>query len=177
MPSVPRLTRMLSSSDTFAMNGVVRPTGGGFFHNPIFLSAVFSLLTAQFIKAIINLFRYRSRSFHDVLATFLWKTGGMPSSHSALAVSISTAVAIVEGLDTSIFILSFFFTLVVIRDAIGVRHSAGLQARTLNQLGKSLSGRFGISFHPVKEVQGHNPPQVIVGSLLGFFIAIAFCTL
>jgi hypothetical protein len=147
------------------------------FSNPVFLSAVFSLLTAQFIKAIINLFRYRSRSFRDVIGTFFWKTGGMPSSHSALAVSIATAVGITDGTNSSIFVLALFFALVVIRDAMGVRRSSGVQARTLNQLGKELTNRFGMIFHPVKEVQGHSPAQVVVGSLLGFFIALAFCTL
>jgi acid phosphatase family membrane protein YuiD len=154
-----------------------RPAAGDLFGNPVFLSAVFSLLVAQFIKAIINLFRYRSRSLREVLITFLWKTGGMPSSHSALAVSIATAIAFTEGVDTSIFILAFFFALVVIRDAMGVRRSSGIQAKTLNQVGKELNSRFGIAFRPVKEVQGHSPAQVVVGSLLGFFIALAFCTL
>jgi acid phosphatase family membrane protein YuiD len=168
---------MRPSGDYFSMIQEAKPAVGDFFGNPVFLSAVFSLLTAQFIKAIINLFRYRSRSFRDVMFTFLWKTGGMPSSHSALAVSIATAVALTEGPNTSIFILALFFALVVVRDAMGVRRSSGIQARTLNQVGKELNNRFGIIFRPVKEVQGHSPAQVVVGSLLGFFMALAFCTL
>lgn len=168
---------MLPSGDYFTMIQEARPAAGDLFGNPVFLSAVFSLLVAQFIKAIINLFRYRSRSLREVLVTFLWKTGGMPSSHSALAVSIATAIAFTEGVDTSIFILAFFFALVVIRDAMGVRRSSGIQAKTLNQVGKELNSRFGIAFRPVKEVQGHSPAQVVVGSLLGFFMALAFCTL
>jgi acid phosphatase family membrane protein YuiD len=147
------------------------------FSNPIFLSGIFSLLIAQFLKSVVNIFRSKTRSFREVLVTFFWKTGGMPSSHSALAVSIATAVAIREGLDTSIFILAAFFSLVVIRDALGVRRASGLQARALNQLGKELNARYGLQYRPVKEVHGHNPPEVIVGSLLGFFIALAFCTL
>lgn len=154
-----------------------KPEGIELFSNPIFLSAIFSLLIAQFLKSVVNIFRARTRSFRDVLTTFFWKTGGMPSSHSALAVSIATAIAIREGPDTSIFILSLFFSLVVIRDALGVRRASGLQARALNQLGKELGARLGIAYRPVKEVHGHNPPEVIVGSLLGFFIALAFCTL
>lgn len=168
---------MGASRDYFTMIQEARPAAGDLFGNPVFLSAVFSLLVAQFIKAIINLFHYRSRSLREVLVTFLWKTGGMPSSHSALAVSIATAIAFTEGVDTSIFILAFFFALVVIRDAMGVRRSSGIQAKTLNQVGKELNSRFGIAFRPVKEVQGHSPAQVVVGSLLGFFMALAFCTL
>jgi uncharacterized protein len=148
-----------------------------FFSNPIFLSAIFSLLIAQFVKAIVNIFRSRAHSFRDVLVTFFWKTGGMPSSHSALAISISTAIAFREGPNTSIFILALFFSLIVIRDAMGVRRSSGLQARALNQLGRELNGRYGLAYRPVKEVHGHSPAEVLVGGLLGFFIALAFCTL
>jgi uncharacterized protein len=153
------------------------PEGTAFFSNPIFLSAISSLLTAQFLKAVINILRSKAQNFREVLVTFFWKTGGMPSSHSALAVSIATAIAFREGLDSSVFILAVFFALVVIRDAMGVRRAAGIQARTLNLLGKELNLRSGIPYRPVKEVHGHTPAEVLIGGLLGFFIALAFSTL
>ena len=153
------------------------PGGGDLFRNPVFLSATCSLLLAQFLKAIINILRSRSKSFRDVITTFFWKTGGMPSSHSALAVSIATSIAFIEGPDTSIFVLALFFALVVIRDAMGVRRATGQQARVLNLLGKELSSRFNLPYHAVKEVHGHSPTEVLVGGVLGFFIALAFCTL
>jgi uncharacterized protein len=159
------------------MNEAAGPGWANLFSNTIFLAAVFSLLTAQFIKSIVLIFRSRAKSFRDVLATFLWKTGGMPSSHSSLAVSIAASIAIVDGPNSSVFILSLFFALVVIRDALGVRRAAGLQAKALNLLGKELASKLGLAFHPVREVHGHNPSEVIVGGLLGFFIALAFCTL
>jgi uncharacterized protein len=159
------------------MNETAGASWAKLFSNDIFLSAVFSLLIAQFIKSIVLIFKARAKSFRDVIATFLWKTGGMPSSHSALAISIAASIAIVDGPNTSLFILALFFALVVIRDAMGVRRAAGLQAKALNQLGKELASKLGIAFHPVREVHGHSPSEVIVGGLLGFFIALAFCTL
>lgn len=151
--------------------------GGNLLSNPVLLSAVFSLLLAQFVKAIVNLLRLPRHSLKDAVVTFAWKTGGMPSSHSALAVSLSTAIGFRDGLNSEIFILSAFFALVVIRDALGVRHSAGIQARALNALGRKYAHRFDEPWVPVKEVMGHTPSQVFVGSLLGFFIALAFSTL
>jgi acid phosphatase family membrane protein YuiD len=148
-----------------------------FFRNPIFLSAFFSLFITQLIKAVISLFRSKAKSLRDVFVTLLWKTGGMPSSHSALTTSIATSIGIVEGLNSSVFILSLFFSLVVIRDAMGVRRSAGIIARTLNLLGRELNERQQIPFHPVKEVNGHTPAEVVVGVLLGFFIGLAFTLL
>lgn len=145
--------------------------------NQVFMSGALSLFIAQFAKALISLFRNRTRSFADVLATLLWKTGGMPSSHSALAVSISTATAFTTGPDSGLFALSVFFSLIVIRDALGVRRSSGLQAKALNNLGQRMQRRFDIHFKPVKEISGHTIPQVIIGSLMGFFIGLAVCTL
>lgn len=147
------------------------------FRNPVFLSAAMSLFTAQFAKAVISLLRSRAASMADVLATLMWRTGGMPSSHAALAVSISTAAAFSSGPGSDLFALSIFFALVVIRDALGVRRSAGLQARALNSLGTRVGKRLHIAFKPVKEINGHTLPQVIVGALMGFFIALAVCTL
>jgi len=148
-----------------------------FFANPIFLSAFFSLFITQLIKAIISLFRSKAKSLREVFVTLLWKTGGMPSSHAALTTSISTSIAIVDGINSSVFILSLFFCLVVIRDAMGVRRSAGMIARSLNLLGRELSEKAGYNFRPVKEVNGHTPAEVVVGVLLGFFIGLAFTLL
>jgi len=174
---VPRLDKGEPFGETYAVIAPPRPDGGDLLRNPVFLSAVFSLFMAQFIKAVINIFRARSHSFHEVLVTFLWRTGGMPSSHSSLAVAIATAIGFTQGTNSSVFILATFFALIVVRDAMGVRRSAGQQARALNLLGRELSSRLGLNFHAVKEVHGHSATEVLVGGLLGFFIALGFCTL
>jgi acid phosphatase family membrane protein YuiD len=67
--------------------------------------------------------------------------------------------------------------MVTLRDALGVRRSAGLQARALNNLGKMASEKTGLEFHAVKEIQGHTPLEVLVGVFLGVFIAAGFCLL
>ena len=172
-----RLDKARAGGENWAVSAVTNPEGADFFTNPVFLSAIFSLLTAQFLKAVVNIFRSRARKFREVMLTFFWKTGGMPSSHSALAVSIATAIAFRQGPNTNLFILAAFFALVVIRDAMGVRRASGLQAKALNLIGKELNARDGFNYRPLKEVHGHSPAEVLVGSLLGFFIALAFCTL
>jgi acid phosphatase family membrane protein YuiD len=76
-----------------------------------------------------------------------------------------------------LFIIAFWFALVVVRDAMGVRRSAGLLARALNNLGRQTAEKMGIDFHAVKEIQGHTPLEVVVGGFLGIFIAAAFAFL
>lgn len=148
-----------------------------FAENPIFLASLSSWLLAQFVKVIIVILRSPRRSPREILFTMLWRTGGMPSSHSSLVAALAASVAFSEGLGSDLFIVTLCIALIVIRDSLGVRRSSGLQARSLNQLGKEVSDRIGIVYHPVKEIQGHAPIEVLVGSLLGLFIAAAFALL
>jgi uncharacterized protein len=148
-----------------------------FFNGPVFLSAFFSWFFAQVLKTVVESRYKRGGVYQDVLASLFWKTGGMPSSHSALVTGLATAIGFEHGVRTPLFTLSVFYGILIIRDALGVRRSAGLQARALNRLGAQLSSRHGLEFESVKEVSGHTPSEVSVGILLGFFLAVAFCTL
>ena len=47
----------------------------------------------------------------------------------------------------------------------------------INTIGRALSEKGLIEYKPIKEVQGHTPPEVMVGCLLGFFIGLAFSVL
>jgi len=147
------------------------------FHNPVFLAAVSSWIISQFIKTLITLFTRNVTSFHDLASLLFWKTGGMPSSHSALVSAVTTTIGFKSGIYSDLFVFSCCFTLVVVRDAVGVRRSSGLQARALNELGSKFSSGTKYQFKPVKEIQGHRPMEVLAGILLGFFIGVAFSTL
>lgn len=145
--------------------------------NPVFLSCIFSWLSAQFIKTIIKLIVGKVENLREMVELLFWRTGGMPSSHSALMTSLCTSIGFRSGVSSDVFILSCAFALVVIRDALGVRRSSGVQARVLNEMGSALDSRDIVRFHPVKEIQGHKPLEVIVGCFLGLFIGTAFSIL
>lgn len=148
-----------------------------FFENPIFLSAISSWFMAQLTKTAIVLLSGRKKTFHELVEISIWRTGGMPSSHAALVSAMTTSVAFIEGIGSNLFMVSFWFTLVVMRDALGVRRSSGLQAKVLNLLGRSVEQKLAVEYHPVKEVNGHTPLEVAVGALLGVFIAAAYASL
>ena len=146
--------------------------------NPVFLSLVFSWFSAQFIKTVIMLLSGKVHSLKELLELMFWKTGGMPSSHTALVMSLCVSIGFRNGITSDIFILSTAFALVVIRDALGVRRSSGLQTRSLNELGMKLKEKGLIEdFTPLKEVNGHTPAEVIMGCFLGIFVGIAFSVL
>jgi len=100
--------------------------------------------------------------------------GGMPSSHTAIVVSITTMVGRSQGINSVIFAVSLIFSLVVMYDACGVRRQAGKQARILNDIVNTP----GLSTVQVREklveALGHTPIQVFVGALIGLIAGLIF---
>ncbi len=148
------------------------------FTSSIFISCIFSWLCAQFIKTFIKLFSGKIQSFAELFELLFWRTGGMPSSHSAIVACICTSIGFQSGIDSNIFILALVFYFVTIRDAVGVRRANGIQAKKINEIGRVLEKK-GLyeDFNKLKEVNGHTPIEVFVGSLLGFFVGVAFSVL
>jgi acid phosphatase family membrane protein YuiD len=142
--------------------------------NKIFLSTVFSLCIAQVLKLFFYLLTNKNKKKWDAIETVIWRTGGMPSSHSAAVCALAASAGIYEGLDSNFFIFCLVFAMVVLRDSVGVRRAAGLQAKALNNLGKQSAKLTGLEFRSVKEIQGHTPLEVLVGSCLGIFITFCF---
>lgn len=148
-----------------------------FFSNPVFLSCIFSWFCAQLIKTFIKLFSGKIHSIRELFELLFWRTGSMPSSHSALVSTLCTTIAFRSGINSDVFLLSLGLFLITIRDAVGVRRANGLQSRELNRIGRILEEKGIVDFKAIKEVHGHTPAEVAIGCLLGFFIGIAFSQL
>lgn len=97
--------------------------------------------------------------------------GGMPSSHSAIAVSLATMIGKNVGWDTPIFALSVIFSLIVMYDAAGVRRAVGKQARILNDI---LNNQKLSNAEKLQEMTGHTPIQVVAGALIGIIVGLCF---
>lgn len=97
--------------------------------------------------------------------------GGMPSSHSAIAVSLATMFGKNIGWDTPIFALSVIFSLIVMYDAAGVRRAVGKQARILNDI---LKNQKLSNAEKLQEMTGHTPIQVAAGALIGIIVGLCF---
>jgi acid phosphatase family membrane protein YuiD len=98
-------------------------------------------------------------------------SGGMPSSHTALVVGLTTAVGLKESLDSSLFALCLVFSLVVMYDATGVRLQAGRQAEVLNQMILELPQQHPVSdTRPLRDSLGHTPVEVGAGAMVGVVI-------
>ena len=98
-------------------------------------------------------------------------SGGMPSSHTALVVGLTTAVGLKDSLESSVFALCLVFSLVVMYDATGVRLQAGRHAEVLNQMILELPTQHPVSdTRPLRDSLGHTPVEVGAGALVGLFV-------
>lgn len=132
----------------------------------VFLALALTYVVTHLIKAAIYHYEHGHWSFLP-----FWATGGMPSSHTAVTVALTAAVAFESG-PSLLFFVSTIFMLIVIRDSVGVRQSVGEQAKLLN----ALSGKFKIKKR-VQIVLGHTPFQAAVGAAIGLSVATAVYTL
>jgi hypothetical protein len=131
--------------------------------NRAIIAVVSALVIAQTLKIFLYWYQHREFSWCEFVAT-----GGMPSSHSAIVVSLATIVYLQEGLSTS-FVVSLVVALMVIRDAFGVRRSVGEEGQIINRIMKKLRMNADTHFS-----MGHTPLQVLVGSVIGFVTALVF---
>lgn len=146
----------------------------GFITNPVLLAALTSWLSAQFIKTVINVLYGRVHSIAELFENLFWKTGGLPSSHTALVTSVSITIGFRNGFSSDIFMLALAFLMVTVRDALGVRRSSGIQAKKINEIGKKLGEKEIMEYKPLKEVNGHTPMEVALGCVLGLALGLAF---
>ena len=134
--------------------------------NRVIQAAALAWAVAQALKVMLTLAISRRFDKSRVLGS-----GGMPSSHSAMACAMLMTIGFREGFSSSIFALAFCFSGVVMYDAAGVRRSTGKNAAVINQLMDMLSGN-GYTFDEkrLRELVGHTPIQVLAGALLGTLI-------
>ena len=146
------------------MNGDITALLG----NRHLLTALAAMGVAQVLKVLFN--RWRTKSWTTAL---FFSTGGMPSAHSALGVSLMVSIGINEGFGTPLFAISTVLAMVVMHDAAGIRRAAGKQAEAINFLFSKLENQ-GIKFdQKLKELLGHRPIEVFAGALLGLIVALA----
>lgn len=138
------------------------------FQNPVFLSAALAWIVAQGWKVA------RAARKYGFSMKILGESGGMPSGHSATVTAMTISCALHYGLDSAIFAVALFLSLIVIYDAAGVRYQSGQEADILNKLRERdiKEGREPLMDKPLKVKRGHTTSEIAVGILLGLAAAV-----
>lgn len=141
------------------------------------IEAIFSALIAAFMAQFLKMTFYFANN-RRMNFKILTETGGMPSSHSAFVIALTTSIAIIEGYRSTNFAIALGFSFVVMYDAAGLRRSAGKMAAVLNKIVDEVY--YSKPTRPGErliELLGHTPTEVIMGALLGIVVSFGFHSL
>lgn len=131
----------------------------------LFLIPILAGILAQIIKLATD----------EIKGNFTWKHftsdyGRMPSSHAAFVAALVTEIILKEGFTTSSFAVALIFSILTIRDAIGLRWQISQQNKLLNK----ISRQSNLDEKPLKEKIYHTPLEITAGILLGVGLALLF---
>ena len=135
-------------------------------HNPFLFTPAIAWVSAQTLKVITHAIAYRELDFKRFFGD-----GGMPSAHTATVSSVAALACITYGFASFEFAICALLTIIVCRDAVGVRMETGKQAQIINELRSILENPTTADIK-LKEFVGHTPLQVMFGAILGIVVAI-----
>ena len=141
------------------------------YRNRVFFSGFWAWFFAQAIKVFLGVLREKRFNFKWFVGS-----GGMPSSHAALASGLTTSIGLFYGFDSGLFAMAFAFAVITMFDAQGVRRQSGKQAEALNRILDDIYTQKGLQEAPLKELFGHTPVEVFAGAFLGVLIALIVFT-
>lgn len=138
------------------------------------LEVIIAALISAFIAQLLKLIFYYTTN-KKINFKILTETGGMPSSHSAFVIGMTTSIAAISGYRSIEFAVSLGFAMVVMYDAAGLRRSAGKMAAVLNKIVDEVYAKSERhTSERLIELLGHTPIEVIMGAFLGATIALAY---
>lgn len=140
-----------------------------FTKNHIFWTALSAWFIAQSIKVALCVMkdkRFQTRSFGE--------NGGMPSSHSASVSALAVSVGLSYGFDSGIFAVALVLAIIVVCDALGIRHIAGKQSELLNKMLEDAYWKQKLGGMKLKKCMGHTPLEVFTGIILGVLVSLLF---
>lgn len=99
--------------------------------------------------------------------------GGMPSSHTAMLVSLVITAGWFAGYTSALFAVTFIVAAIFVRDAVGIRWKLGFHGKIINRIIRELPEEDRRHFpRNLDERLGHTPQEVLVGAILGAVLTL-----
>ncbi len=134
---------------------------------PVVYGAALAWGLSQIAKVLFGLARVGLSDINRVTWRLIW-AGGMPSSHSAFAVSTVVLVGLTEGTSHAVFGVAFVFAAVVLYDRAKLYHIYEVLQQRFPALSEAAAA------DPVlRDLVGHTPMQVLVGTIIGALSGLA----
>ena len=135
-----------------------------YFYIPI--ATVLAVTSSQLIKLAINLKNSKSYAYEALFKEY----GGMPSTHSALVVSTTSAIFFLEGFST-LFWLAVFWAAITIADAMAAKWYFGLRDQFVNEMYKLIPKSKHKELKEFEINVGHSKLEILAGAILGTFVS------
>lgn len=131
-----------------------------------FVIPLFTWVMAQVAKILIKGFYEKDWNWR-----YIYRSGGMPSAHTTVIVSLCTVLGYRLGTQSPEFGIACILAAIVMYDAVNVRHAVGEHSKALRMvLPKVLKGK------PAKMIihqsNGHTPQEVLAGIIIGVVIPV-----
>lgn len=132
-----------------------------------------SAFIVQVIKIIIDVYKHPNHKFK---LSYFSDYGGMPSSHSALFVSLALMSYLQFGWASFEFAVSLILYLTIVRDAVGIRWHLGEHGKMLKQIIQEeyKEHHANIQHERIVTRLGHTPAEATVGTLCGIVLTLLF---
>ena len=135
-------------------------------------------IIAWFVAQVLKIFTYLFVEKEFVLRRMI-SDGGMPSAHSATVFALTVMSGWTQGFGSAAFAISMILTVVIMRDAVGVRRESGVNASIIKLLAKRSNsqlkdGEEHIKTDMLKELVGHTPFQVACGCVIGLIVGVLY---
>ena len=131
------------------------------------LAPLITLIIVQSIKLATDRIK-GNFNMKNILTAY----GGMPSSHTAVVISLTTIVGYTAGIKSPIFAVALIFSLIVITDALVLRgyidHQGAAVANLIRRLPADEQKKFPYLY--ATKIK-HTIPQVLIGAVIGFCIS------
>lgn len=135
-----------------------------------FVLPLFSWIIAQVAKIII-----RGLKNGDWDWRYIYRSGGMPSAHTTVITSLCTVIAYRTGTQSPEFGIACILAVIVMYDALNVRHAVGEHAEALRKI-MPIVYKKQVPPMIIHQSYGHTPAEVFAGLVIGVFAPMLVLT-
>ena len=132
-----------------------------------FVIPIFSWLIAQVVKLFIKGVKEKDWDWR-----YVYRSGGMPSAHATIVVSLCTVLGYRLGTKSPEFGIACIIAAIIMYDAVNVRHAVGEHAVALRQMMPVVFKKISGPKITIHQSYGHTPYEVLAGIVIGVVVPL-----
>lgn len=132
-----------------------------------FVIPILSWFIAQVVKLLVKGIKEKDWSWR-----YVYRSGGMPSAHATIVVSLCTVLGYRLGTKSPEFGIACIIAAIIMYDAVNVRHAVGEHAVALREIIPRVFKKIiqpGLTIH---QSYGHTPYEVLAGIVIGVIVPV-----